>query len=188
MIETGAVQDHIAVWSAHPDRPLALEDRFDRARRAAIAVNDHNLAIGDRELLQFAVHGLDDFLRIEVMHGGHAINVDIPAVLVHDRLDLFAQSATDEQGNVVHRKVSNSGNWRTEMNESLKSDRPDSSTYSILSGSSKAIWRSRKESSDILATSPRSATVAPITSINTLMPVAIDPLPNCSSRTSRWLR
>src|SRR5919198_197194 len=37
-------------------------------------------------------------------------------------------------------------------------------------------------------TSSRSPAVTPRTSIRTLIPVAIEPFANCSSRTSRWLR
>src|SRR5207248_3886632 len=131
----------------------AFEDRLERACGSAVAVDHHDLAISGRQLLEFAIDGFDDFLRIEVMHGGHAVDVHLPAALVHDRFDLFPERATNEQGEVLHRNVSSSGNCSTDTNESLKSERPDSSTYSILSGSSKAICRSRKERSDIFAPS-----------------------------------
>src|SRR6202011_6141839 len=212
----------VAVGSTYPDRAIALEDRVERTSRAAVAVDDHDLAIAGRQLLQLVIAGFHDFLRKEVVHRRHTVDVEVPAVIVDDRFDFFAKRSTDQQGDVLHWSVSSSGNARTEMNESLKSERPESSMYSILSGSSKAIWRSRKESSDIVAPSPavlptdrirststggtspmifalsgfrydpkdppsktssRSAVLTPITSINTLMPVAIEPLPNCSSRT-----
>src|ERR1700674_3085852 len=89
-----------------------------------------------------------------MVHRRHSIDVDVPAVLVDDRFDFFAEGPTDEKGDVFHRNVSSSGNASTETKESLKSARPESSTYSILSGSSNAIWRSRKDSSDIFAPSP----------------------------------
>src|SRR3989440_12463744 len=155
----------------------------------------------------------------------HAVDVRIPAALTDQLLDLLAQRAADDQRN-LHKSLS-SGNWSTEMKDSLKSARAESSMYSTWSGSSNATWRSRKERSVILAPSPavfptdrirststggtrpmtfalsgfryepndppsntssRSAVLMPITSINTLIPVAIDPFANCSSRTSRWLR
>ena len=50
--------------------------------------------------------------------------------------------------------VSNSGNWRTARNESLKSPRPESSWYSTIWGSDQATCRSRNESSAILVPSP----------------------------------
>src|SRR5256714_1724163 len=71
-----------------------------------------------------------------------------------DGFHLRAQRATDEQGDRFHRTVSISGTCSTDTKESLKSERPESSTYSTLSGSSKATCLSRKDSSAILAPSP----------------------------------
>src|SRR6202165_1337221 len=153
-IQVGAGEHLVAVRSSDPDRAMPLEDWVERAGGPAVAVDHDHVAIPTGELAQFAVDCLHDLLRIEVMHRGHTVDVGIPAVLIDNRFDFLAERSTDEQGDILHRSVSSSGNARTEMKESLKSARPESSTYSILSGSSKAICRSRKESSDIFAPSP----------------------------------
>src|SRR6202022_2836082 len=126
---------------------MAFEDRVEGTGRAAVTIDDHDLAIAGRQLLQLAIDRFHDFLRIEMMHRRHAVDVDIPPVLVDDRFHFPPARSADQEGDLLHRSDSSSGNARTEMNESLKSGRPESSTYSILSGSSTAIWRSRKESS-----------------------------------------
>src|SRR4029077_6217545 len=87
-------------------------------------------------------------------HGRHAVDVDIPAVPIDDGFDLFPEGTANQERCLTHRSASSSANCSTETNESLKSARPESSTYSILSGSSKAICLSRKDSNDILAPSP----------------------------------
>ena len=59
------------------------------------------------------------------------------------------------------------GKPSTEMNESLKSERPDSSMYSMREGSSKATCLSRYDRSAILAPSPAELPTAMMRSTST---------------------
>src|SRR4029077_19518204 len=156
----------------------------------------------------------------------HAVDVDVPAPAIDDVLHLFPEGAANYERS-CHDTSSRSGKRRTETKESLKSVRPESSTYSMREGSSNATCRSRYDSSAILAPSPAELPTAmilststggtrpmilalsgfryepkepprkisssseactPRMSISTLMPVAIEPFANCSSRTSRCER
>src|SRR6202163_1552740 len=159
---------------------------------------------------------------------GDAVDVDVPTAAVDDLLDLLAErTAHDQCGRGAHPTSSRWGKPSTDTNASLKSVRPDSSTYSMRAGSSNATCRSRYERSAIFAPSPaelptamirststggtrpmilalsgfryepneppsktssRSFVSMPRISISTLIPVAMDPLANCSSRMSFWVR
>src|SRR5260370_7281039 len=96
---------------------------------------------------------LDDPVRVEVQQRRDAVNVDVPTAAVNDVLHLFAERAADDECR-AHETSSRSGKRSTETKESLKSVRPESSTYSMRDGSSKATWRSRYDRSAILAPSP----------------------------------
>src|SRR5438445_6753245 len=109
---------------------------------------------------------IDDAVRVQVQQRRHAVDVDVPAAAVDDVLDLLAERAADDEGS-THETSSRSGKPSTDTKESLKSVRPESSTYSIRDGSSKATWRSRYERSAILAPSPAELPTAMILSTST---------------------
>ena len=79
----------VAVRPGKLDRAVSLENRVQRAGRAAIAVDDDDLPVPRRELREPAVDRLDDLLRIEMMHRRNTVHVDVPAMAVDDGLDLF---------------------------------------------------------------------------------------------------
>src|ERR1700681_2076511 len=126
-----------------------------------------------------------------------AIDVDIPAAPVHDLFHLFAERPTHNESSSPlpllssrlrksfplprqgegqgggtrslhsHETSSRCGNPSTETNASLKSVRPDSSTYSMRAGSSNATCRSRYDSRAIFAPSPAELPTAMILSTST---------------------
>src|SRR5438477_13185878 len=93
--------------------------------------------------MQLLAQLVDDARRVEVKQGRDSVNIDAPLAPVDDFLHLAAQRAADEQRGAAHVTLSSSGTPSTEMNESLKSERPDSSLYSMRDGSSTAPTRSR---------------------------------------------
>src|SRR5439155_10822251 len=217
----------VAVRSAQPVCAHFFQQRLQLSGRSAIAIHDHQLFVSRPKLVQLFAQLVDDPGRIKVKQRGDAIDVDVPLAPVDDVLHLAAERAADDQRGGAHVTCSSWGNPSTEMKESLKSERPDSSTYSMRAGSSNATCRSRYDSSAIFAPSPaefptammrststagtrpmilalsgfryepneppsstssRSPALTPRMSIRTLIPVAMDPFANWSSRMSRWVR
>src|SRR5207248_4364900 len=104
----------------------------------------HQLFVARPEVVQLYTQLIDDAGRIEMQQRRHPIDVDVPAAPVDDVFHLAPQGAANDERGRAHLTPSRTGNPSTEMNESLKSDRPESSTYSIRDGSSNATWRSEE--------------------------------------------
>src|SRR5712691_12499004 len=161
-----AGQHLVAVRAAHARGADLIEDRFQLSVHAAVAVDDDEVVVARPQLAQLLAQLVDDAIRVQVQQRRDAVDVHVPAAAVDDVLDLFAQGAADDKGR-AHPTSSRSGKRRTSTNASLKSERPESSTYSILDGSSKATCRSRYDSSAILAPSPAELPTAMIRSTST---------------------
>src|SRR6266851_5706976 len=94
------------------------------------------------ELAELRAQLGDDAVGIEMQVRGKAVDVDVPASPVGDLLDLGSKCSARHEGR-PHDTASSTGNASTSTNVSLKSVRPDSSTYSSRVGSSNATCRSR---------------------------------------------
>src|ERR1700736_3320431 len=116
--------------------------------------------------MQLVSHLVHDATGVQMKQRRNAVDVDVPAAAVDDVLHLFAQRAADDEGG-AHETSSRRGKARTDTNESLKSDRPESSMYSMRDGSSNATCRSRYDKSAIFAPSPAEFPTAMILSTST---------------------
>src|SRR4029077_10473646 len=124
---------------------------------------DDEILVARAKRVQLLSQLVDDPVRVEVQQRGNAVDVDVPAPAIDDVLHLFPERAANHKRS-CHDTSSRSGKRSTETKESLKSVRPESSTYSMREGSSNATWRSRYDSSAILAPSPAELPTAMILS------------------------
>ena len=74
---------------AQLDRAVPRKDGAEGAGGSAIAIYDDDLIVARRELRQPALDGLDDLPRIEVVHGGNTVDIDLPTMPVDDGLHLL---------------------------------------------------------------------------------------------------
>src|SRR4029077_11820880 len=139
----------VAVRPLHTSGANLVQDRFQLAVHAAVAVDDDEILIAGAKGAQLLSQLVDDPVRVEVQQRRHAVDVDVPAPAIDDVLHLFPEGAANYERS-CHDTSSRSGNRRTETKESLKSVRPESSTYSMRDGGSNATCRSRYDSSAIL--------------------------------------
>src|SRR5438874_7180183 len=110
---------------------------------AAMRVGDDRVVAGRRLL-----DGGADPLRPVVQLGRHRAHVDVPAAAGGDLLHVQRECAAADD------HPSHPGNASSSMNRSLKSARPDSSTYSTSSSTAFAAARSVTDSAAIFAPSP----------------------------------
>ena len=144
LVESRLARVHlVAVRAAQAGRPNLFQQRVELAVHPALPVDDDELVVARAKCMQPLPELVDDSRRVEMEQRGHAVDVDFPTTPVDDVLHLAAKGAADDQRSRVHRTAANWGNPSTPMNESLKSGRPDSSTYSMRDRSSNATWRSR---------------------------------------------
>src|SRR5712692_2244471 len=144
LVETSFAGVHlVAVRSPQSRRADLLEQRLQFAGHPAIAIHHHQLFVARPELVELLAQLVHDARGIQMKESGHPVDVDVPTTPCDDVLHLAAQRPTDDECGRRHVTGSSCGNPSTDMNESLKSERPDSSTYSMRDGSSKATWRSR---------------------------------------------
>src|SRR5260370_38703272 len=102
---------------------------------------------------------VDDARRIQVEIRGEPVDIDVPPPPAHDLLDLASErAADDERRGGAHETPCSCGKPSTELKASLKSDRPDRSTYSRRAGSSHATCASRYDRKAIVR---RSAAALP---------------------------
>src|SRR6266571_2341588 len=168
LFERSRAGEHlIAVRPGHTLSADLVEQRLELAPRPAIAVDDDELGVVGAQPMQLLAQLVDDARGIQVQHRRQPIDVHIPAATVDDVLHLAPERPADHQRGRAHETVSSCGKPSTEMNESLKSVRPDSSTYSMRDGNSKATCRSRYDRSAILAPSPAELPTAMMRSTST---------------------
>src|SRR5436309_7255825 len=168
LFERSRAGEHlIAVRPGHTLSADLVEQRLELAPRPAIAVDDDELGVVGAQPMQLLAQLVDDARGIQVQHRRQPIDVHIPAATVDDVLHLAPERPADHQRGRAHETVSSCGKPSTEMNEALKSVRPDSSTYSMRDGNSKATCRSRYDRSAILAPSPAELPTAMMRSTST---------------------
>src|SRR5579859_5542351 len=163
--------EHLVAVRARDPRGLELlEHRLEAAGGAAVAVDDDQAIAARRQRGELGAELGDDARGIEVEHRRQAVDLDLPAAALDDVLHLGTKRAAGDDGRgslptlptvwgggpwlrsslgpeggntCTHDTGSMTGNASTSTNVSLKSVRPDSSTYSRRDGSSKATCRSR---------------------------------------------
>src|SRR2546423_6675616 len=166
-LELRFAREHlVAVGPSHAGSTEMVEERVESTSGSAISIHDDHAVVARLQRHQLLAQLVHDAVGIEVQHRGEPVDVNVPATPVDDVLDLAAKRAADDEGS-PHPTGSSLGNCRALTNVSLKSVRPDSSTYSSRAGSSNATWRSRYERSAILAPSPAELPTAMMRSTST---------------------
>src|SRR5438445_3870641 len=141
----------VAVGSAEARGADLVQQRLQLAGRPAVAIHDDELCVVGTQPVQLLAQLIDDARGIQVQERRYAIDIHVPAATVDDVFHLATERPADHQRCGAQETVSSCGKPSTEMNESLKSVRPDSSTYSLREGNYNATRRSRYERSAILA-------------------------------------
>src|SRR6266851_4533965 len=175
----------VAVRALHASGAELVEHRVKPSGSSTVAIHDDEPVVAGLELAELRAQLGDDAVGIEMQVCGQAVDVDVPAAPVGDLLHLGSKCSTHDQGGSAvptrpfgptspqvgmcrpHDTASSSGNASTSTKVSLKSVRPESSTYSRRAGSSNATWRSRYDSSAIFAPSPAELPTAMMRSTST---------------------
>src|SRR4029077_2165470 len=120
----------VAVRPLHTSGANLVQDRFQLSIHAAVAVDDDETLVVRAKRVQLLSKLVDDPVRVEVQQRRDAVDVDVPAPAIDDVLHLLPQGTANDKC-CRHDTSSRSGKRSTDTNESLKSVRPDSSTYSM---------------------------------------------------------
>src|SRR6266446_4621702 len=132
----------VTVRALHASGAELVEHRVKPSGSSAVAIHDDQPVVAGPEVAELRAQLGDDAVGIEMQVRGQAVDVDVPASAVGDLLDLRSKCSARHEGR-PHDTASSTGNASTSTNVSLKSVRPESSTYSSRVGSSNATCRSR---------------------------------------------
>ena len=116
----------------------------------AVGVGDGDDSVGGQRV----GHRRRDLLGAVVQQRRHRHDVDVPAAAPRDRAHVEGQGAAGDDRGAGGRGGAHPGKASWSMNRSLKSARPDSSTYSTSRRMDWASARSRSDSAAIFAPSP----------------------------------
>src|SRR5262249_16734328 len=135
----------VAVGPTQAQSADLVQHRVETTAGAAVTVDDDQTLVARLGLAHAGAHPFNGPLRVEVgERRGKKGKVGGPVPAVGDVVVLPAERTKDDEGGGgAHPTASSSGKRSTATNVSLKSARPESSTYSTTAGRSKATWRSR---------------------------------------------
>src|SRR4051812_46925335 len=145
-----AREDVVAVLAAQALDARAVERGVERAVRPAAPVGAREAVVALTQRVDALADRRRDLVRPVVQQRRHRVQVDAPAAPARDRAHVDRERAAGDDAD----PRAHPGNASWSMKASLKSARPESSTYSTSSRIDRASARSRSDSAAIFAPSP----------------------------------
>src|SRR6185312_1012792 len=139
----------VAVLTAQALHAGAGEGRVERAVGAAVAVCAREHVVALAQLVDLLAHGRRDPVGAVVQQCRDRVHRDGPSAAARDRAHVDREGPAGDDPDAAH-----PGKASWSMNASLKSARPESSTYSTSSRIERASARSRSDRAAIFAPSP----------------------------------